>query len=311
MEERMKQGRFSTYSPTASLFFFFLLFIGGFLITGLLAYLPLLYFHIPADFLTGQDIKPNSNIVSYILLSTVIQNVFLFFLPAILYAYLFDSPTDYGLLNPQKNKLISFLLIPLLWFLVVPFISFTGFLNENMVLPHALAKFEAFIKGSEAQQDKIIAWMLADHSLIGISKDIFCMALLPAIGEEFIFRGAFQKVLIRLLKSPHAAIILGAILFSAFHLQFYGFLPRMFLGLILGYLFYWSRSIWPGVLFHFLNNGIEIILNAYYSTSAGRAIPKWIDKPGIFLAITSLFLASFVFWYIYKIFLKARMTGNV
>ena len=54
-------------------------------------------------------------------------------------------------------------------------------------------------------------------------------------------------------------IILGAIVFSAIHFQFYGFVPRFVLGLLLGYLAYVSRSLWPSILLHFINNGTTVV----------------------------------------------------
>ena len=85
------------------------------------------------------------------------------------------------------------------------------------------------------------------------------IAILPAIGEEFLFRGVLQKLFCRLFKSDHLAIWLTAFIFSFFHFQFFGFVPRLILGLIFGYLFYWSGTLWLPVVAHFINNAVPTI----------------------------------------------------
>ncbi|MDZ4716577.1 MAG: CPBP family intramembrane glutamic endopeptidase [Cytophagales bacterium] len=85
------------------------------------------------------------------------------------------------------------------------------------------------------------------------------VAIVPALGEEFVFRGLIQTELKRALENPHAAIWLSAAIFSAFHFQFFGFFPRLLIGALLGYLYYWSGSLWLPVLAHFFNNGVQVI----------------------------------------------------
>jgi membrane protease YdiL (CAAX protease family) len=86
--------------------------------------------------------------------------------------------------------------------------------------------------------------------------NIMIIAVLPAISEELIFRGVFQKIFQNIFRSGHLAVWFTSFLFSAIHLQFYGFLPRFILGLIFGYLFLWSRNLWFPVIAHFINNAV-------------------------------------------------------
>ena len=90
--------------------------------------------------------------------------------------------------------------------------------------------------------------------------NLFIIAILPAVGEEFFFRGVLQKILIRLFKSGHVAIWVTAFIFSAIHFQFFGFVPRFILGLIFGYLFFWSSTLWLPVISHFINNAVPVIM---------------------------------------------------
>jgi membrane protease YdiL (CAAX protease family) len=89
--------------------------------------------------------------------------------------------------------------------------------------------------------------------------NVFMIAVLPAIGEELIFRGVFQKILCSLFKSGHLAVWATAFIFSALHLQFFGFIPRFILGLIFGYLFLWSGTLWLPVISHFVNNTVPTV----------------------------------------------------
>lgn len=97
---------------------------------------------------------------------------------------------------------------------------------------------------------------------------LFIVAVIPAIGEEWIFRGILQKHLSKNLNNGHWAVWITAILFSAIHFQFEGFLPRMVMGAVLGYIFWWSGSLWLAVLAHFCNNAIQVV-GYYISTKKG------------------------------------------
>lgn len=98
----------------------------------------------------------------------------------------------------------------------------------------------------------------------GYAIDLFfnlvIIAILPGIGEELIFRGIIQKQIGLMLRNPIVAIWISAIIFSAIHLQFEGFLPRMVLGIVLGYLYHWTGNLWVPMLAHAFNNGIQIVL---------------------------------------------------
>jgi membrane protease YdiL (CAAX protease family) len=85
------------------------------------------------------------------------------------------------------------------------------------------------------------------------------VAILPSIGEEIVFRGMIQNDFYRATKNIHLAIWVSAIMFSAIHVQFFGFFPRLLLGALFGYLYFWSGNLWVAVLAHFVNNGLTVI----------------------------------------------------
>lgn len=89
--------------------------------------------------------------------------------------------------------------------------------------------------------------------------NLIIIAILPAIGEELLFRGVMQKELLKILSNHHVAIIISSIIFSAVHLQIQGFLPKLIIGLIVGYAYYWTKSIWVPMLLHFFNNAMPTV----------------------------------------------------
>lgn len=101
------------------------------------------------------------------------------------------------------------------------------------------------------------------------------VAIVPAIGEELLFRGLIQKYLHKIWKNPHVAIWVTAMFFSAFHMQFYGFVPRMVLGAFFGYLLYFSGNLWYAVFAHFINNGFTLLMIYLFQI---RAIEYDIDS---------------------------------
>ena len=123
------------------------------------------------------------------------------------------------------------------------------------------------------------------------------IALIPAVGEELTFRGVLQQSLTRKM-NPHVAIFLSAAIFSFIHFQFYGFLPRLFLGLLLGYMFYITGSLWTSILMHFLNNGTAVVL--YYLNAKGTLdidVEHFGASDNVWLLFASAFVTSgFIAW---------------
>lgn len=160
------------------------------------------------------------------------------------------------------NKGFIILLLPVIIILVfaaMPVINFTGELNSHLSLPDFLSGLENSMRESEDRMKVITDAFLQMNGIGDLLINILVIALLAAVGEELLFRGCFQNILVQWTKNIHIAIWLTAILFSALHFQFYGFLPRMLLGVLLGYLYVWSGSLWLPILFHFLNNGLAVL----------------------------------------------------
>ena len=139
--------------------------------------------------------------------------------------------------------------------------------NMNIELPASLAGLESWMKGMEEQLKQVTEY-LTDFSSPGVFVLAFLIiAVLPGIGEELLFRGLIQNVFYKISKNPHVAIWIAAVLFGAFHLQFYGVVPRILLGALFGYLFYVSGHLGYAMVAHFVNNGAMVI--ALYLTQIG------------------------------------------
>ena len=202
----------------------------------------------------------NIKVVNALKLMQTFSAIGLFIAPVIASAFLFDvNPLAWLKLNVPP-KAIQILLVLLTILISGPVINYMMELNKHLSLPYTLKSLEEWMKNSEDQADELTKVFLEVSGAGGLLVNLFVIALLPAIGEELLFRGGVQKLLIEATKNKHAGIILAAIVFSALHLQFYGFLPRMILGIYLGYLVLWSGSLWLAIIAHFINNAGAVIL---------------------------------------------------
>ena len=139
--------------------------------------------------------------------------------------------------------------------------------NRSISFPEFMSGFEEWATLKEKQLESLTIHLISFDNTTEYLIGILTIAIIPGLCEEYFFRGVLQKNFKLLLNNPHVAIILSALLFSAFHLQFYGFFPRFLLGVLFGYMFYWSGSLVYPVIAHTLNNFIGISL--VYAAESG------------------------------------------
>jgi len=168
-------------------------------------------------------------------------------------------------------------------------------LNRQLPLPE-------WMVGMEGEVSNLVQGLLVMESPGELLFNLLVVAVVPAIGEELVFRGVVQQQFYRIAHTRGLAVWITAFLFSAVHLQFEGFLPRFLLGAMLGYLFLWSKNLWIPILAHFFFNGIQVA-GQYFAGDALDAIdatqteqPYWIAGAG------SLFLVLLVGYYIQRYF---------
>lgn len=195
-----------------------------------------------------------------------ISSIFMFVVPPIVYYFITRKEHqmhDLGLRRPTPPWWLL-LIGAAVMFVSIPVTTNLNTWNESMNLGDTFAKLEDYLKAMEESAQAVTEKMLNVNTFGGLLFNLFIIALIPAVGEELTFRGVLQQSLTRKM-NPHIAIILSAAIFSFIHFQFYGFLPRMFLGILLGYMFYITNSLWTSMLMHFVNNGATVVIYYLYN----------------------------------------------
>jgi len=175
-------------------------------------------------------------------------------------------------------------------------------MNQEMVLPEFLKAFEEWARALEEKAAEQTQALTRMDSLADLMITLVVIAMLPAIGEEFVFRGLIQNELHLGSRNIHLSIWVAAIFFSAIHFQFFGFLPRMMLGALFGYLYYWSANLWVPIFAHFVNNAIQILALYYYQRGSFEFdLDKPESIPGSMVVISTVLTGGLLF-YIYRYF---------
>ncbi|MDD2590369.1 MAG: CPBP family intramembrane metalloprotease [Fermentimonas sp.] len=237
--------------------------------------------------------------ISGIYVNTIMQSVFAIALPAYLIVAWTNHKPVYYLKIINDGKLPSKMIFALLVFMVSYFFaSFLAQLNKGMILPESMKNIEEMMRSMEDAALETTDMLLSGKSLGSLIMNLVVVAGFAAISEELFFRGALQQFIYEKLKNDHVSIWLTALVFSLVHFQFYGFLPRLFLGAILGYLFNYTQNLWAPILFHFLNNATVIILNFFWSDREWYKNLEETSVTPVFtgIAIVSLVLTIALFW---------------
>jgi len=196
----------------------------------------------------------------------------LFVGPLIFARYVVHDPQDYLKTNIKVSPMI-FLLVLVIMFFSSPLMEWLVNINQKMVFPHFLQGLYDWMRRSEDSAAKETALLLQMKSVGSMLFDLLVIGLLTAIAEEFLFRGCVQTIFTRWTKNKHWGIWIAAIMFSAFHMQFFGFLPRLMLGVFFGYFVAWSGSIWTSVWAHFINNGTAVVVTYLFQQKVIKLNP--------------------------------------
>lgn len=205
------------------------------------------------DSLANLTSESATSVRDFIRTNLLINHLTTFVIPGIVFAYFFYKSKWMSFLHINTFPKVSNLLLGSMLILAAfPLAQFVFWLNMKIPMPSFLIEME------EGTAEMVKNLLLVDqpHELWF---NLFIIAVIPAIGEEIIFRGILQKKLVEQLKNPHVAIWLAALIFSAIHMQFQGFLSRMLLGAILGYLYQWTGNLWVPIIAHFVNNAVQIV----------------------------------------------------
>ncbi|MEY4594613.1 MAG: hypothetical protein RIQ47_1023, partial [Bacteroidota bacterium] len=230
------------------------------------------------------------------------SSVGVFIAPAIFLAIVFSSnPVDYLQLNRRIDGTRSLLVVAIM-ICAMPFINALVSFNNTMELPAFLKSVEDAMRAAEDRAALITEAFLKMNNINDLLVNLIVVAVLPAIGEELLFRGVLQRLLGEWAKNVNVGIWISAFVFSAMHAQFYGFVPRMLLGALFGYLLVWSGSLWLPILAHFVNNGSAVLFTYLYAMRSIETNPDELGSSGsdLYLVITSVIVCSLMIYQIYR-----------
>ncbi len=200
-------------------------------------------------------------------MSLVITQSFTFLIPSLVFAWIVFKKnlwSFFGFKNQLRTKWI-FLSIILLFFLL-PIIQVSYELNQSLPLPE-------WMKGMGLNIAERLEPIIRMNDPFDLLLGILVIALLPALGEELLFRGILQQFGYQVFKRPLVSVMFTAIIFSVIHFQFEGFIPRFILGLYLGYLFLWTNNLLVPIIAHFIYNAFIMVLS-YLSQEMSTGVDK-------------------------------------
>jgi hypothetical protein len=238
--------------------------VAGSVISLLSIFLVPYIFDIPLD--NAQDIFNHASNPMYIGALKFIQffnSVGLFVIPPFLYVlYIKEKPMEF--LNLKKFIHIKTLIfLCLIYIISIPAMEWLITFNSNLSLPDSLVGLEQWMKAAEERAAEVTKAFLVMNGIGDLIINLIIIAIIPAIGEELLFRGVLQRQINLWSKNGHLAVWLAAFIFSAIHLQFYGFLPRLVLGALFGYFYLWSNNLWVPIIAHFINNASAVMISYY------------------------------------------------
>jgi membrane protease YdiL (CAAX protease family) len=210
--------------------------------------------------------KSDSNDLNALRFMQISSQLFTFVFPPIAYAFLVkEKPVN--ALGLKNAKILWFLIGTAMIFAIMPLNSILAEWNAGLKLPESLSALEQMMKEMQDAASAMIEKFVSVDTIGGLMLNLFMIAGLAALGEELLFRSIIQTSLIKICKNAHVGILIASAIFSFIHFEFYGFVPRLILGMLLGYMFYFSGSIWIPMLMHFLNNGTVVLI--YFLNNKG------------------------------------------
>lgn len=276
----------------------------------------LILFSIGGSFLTGTIIAVMSMLMPdaessiwYLRISILLQDLFVLFLPGFL-VFKFNTNRPAYMLGFKKDRNMANILTfaVLAYIVALPATSIMAQWNNSVSFPESLSGLEAIFRSMEESARNVTDRFLSGTSFGDVTINIIIVALAAALVEEVFFRGALQQLLVRWIGHPHVAVWLTAFIFSAIHLQFFGFIPRLFMGAILGYMFYYTKNLWVPILYHFVNNAAVVIMNLYWGDS--QMIKNMEEGPLEWYSYIILIVSLLFTYLLFSSFAKNRGYGK-
>lgn len=238
--------------------------------------------------------------------ATVIQDLFVFILPAIITAVIITrQPADF-LMVARRPSAMTFILIAATILAAIPAMNLIIEWNASLNLPDSLAGLERWMKSAEEASGKMVETLIGGTGYGQLLIAALIIAVLAGFSEELFFRGALQRLFITSNVRRWVAVWATAFLFSLLHFQFFGFVPRLLLGAYFGYLMVWTRSLWPGIAAHIFNN----LLASYALWLKMRGTQTILERTDIHVSVAflSIIATAALIWLTYRI--NTKTEGN-
>lgn len=222
----------------------------------------------------------------------------IFLIPAMLFSQIFSAQPNVYL---RLNRGFSLQILAAIVVLFVAFIPITdalSWLNNLVTLPSFLADFETGMRQSTEQMQSLIGSFMQMDSFGAFLFNLFLMAALPALGEEFFFRGVLQRLLISRTGRVHLSVWITGLAFGLMHQQFFGIIPLVILGALLGYLKEWTGSLWASILAHFVNNA-AIVVVMYFSNYDMSDLSE-LTSPDLLYLIPAVVICGGLIFFLFK-----------
>ncbi|HYG49982.1 MAG TPA: CPBP family intramembrane glutamic endopeptidase [Flavobacteriales bacterium] len=200
----------------------------------------------------------NPSIVALVQTSFIISNICIFITPSTIFRRFMEYPRQDYLLIRKKPGLKTAGIIFLLFLVCFPASNFLYYVNNLLDFTFLSPDAGRQIRELENSSNEFSIRLMMQPGVPALIINLTATALFAAIGEELLFRGIFQRLFIKLFRNVHVAVIICAALFSFLHFSYYGFIPRFFMGLVLGYIYLATANIWYCMFFHFLNNAFAV-----------------------------------------------------
>jgi membrane protease YdiL (CAAX protease family) len=182
--------------------------------------------------------------------------------------------------------------------------------NMNVDLGQISPAFEEWASAKEEQLKELTEYLTRFENIGGLLVGLLVIAVLPAIGEELVFRGLGQRMFHGLTNNHHAGIWIAAFLFSFIHLQFYGFFPRFLLGALFGYIYYWSGNLWYPIMAHFVNNGFTLIMLYMYQQRVTELNVEDTESVPLYTALLALLFTIGMLYFFRKRFIETSTADH-
>ena len=246
----------------------------------------------------GQEVEqPNTHYYRFI---QVFNAIGIFLVPALLFSYLQQNRWfTYNSANRKPGGAATVMCVGAAALCVLPVAGVLVELTKSIQWPDFMAGVEEWMQEKQDASDRVLEMLTADTHISTLVLNLLVCALVPAVCEEFFFRGSIQQFIHRWCKNAHVAVWTTGFIFSAFHLQIDGFIARWLLGAYLGYLLVWSGSLWLPILAHFLHNALSLLIQ-HIALSHNINTEPTLTTSTVLYALVALFFLILFIYLIYK-----------